>query len=29
MEGRMVFVNAYTRVRFGQVEHVCSHWRSR
>lgn len=27
--GRMVFVHAYTRVRFGNVEHVCSHWRSR
>jgi len=24
-----VFVNAYERVRFGQVEHVCAHWRSR
>lgn len=24
-----VFVNAYERVRFGRVEHVCAHWRSR
>lgn len=23
-----VWVNAYTRVRFGQTEHVCAHWRS-
>jgi len=23
-----VFVNAYERVRFGRVEHVCAHWRS-
>jgi len=24
-----VFVNAYTRVRFGRTEHVCEHYRSR
>ncbi len=24
-----VFVSAYERVRFGRVEHVCAHWRSR
>lgn len=24
-----VFVNAYERIRFGRVEHVCAHWRSR
>lgn len=25
---KVVHVRAYTRLRFGQVEHVCSHWRS-
>ena len=24
----MVWVNAYTRVRFGRLEHVSAHWRS-
>lgn len=24
-----VFVNAYERIRFGRVEHVCAHWRGR
>ena len=24
-----VFVNAYERFRFGRIEHVCAHWRSR
>ncbi len=23
-----VFVRQYTRVRFGNLEHVCQHWRS-
>lgn len=23
-----VFVHAYTRIRFGRIEYVCSHWRS-
>jgi hypothetical protein len=23
-----VFVTAYTRFRFGRIEHVCHHWRS-
>lgn len=23
-----VFVRKYTRVRFGNLEHVCQHWRS-
>lgn len=23
-----VWVNAYTRERFGRTEHVCAHWRS-
>lgn len=23
-----VFVNAYTRIRFGALEHVCQHYRS-
>jgi len=23
-----VFVNKYTRFRFGRIEHVCQHWRS-
>lgn len=23
-----VFVRAYTRVRFGNLENVCAHWRS-
>lgn len=25
---RTVFVRAYTRIRFGVLEHVCQHWRS-
>ena len=24
-----VWVRAYERIRFGRVEHVCAHWRSR
>ena len=24
-----VFVRAYERIRFGKVEFVCAHWRSR
>jgi hypothetical protein len=27
-EGRSVFVRSYTRVRFGNLENVCAHWRS-
>jgi hypothetical protein len=23
-----VHVDAYTRIRFGRLEHVCAHWRS-
>jgi hypothetical protein len=26
--GDGVFVNAYVRMRFGRIEHVCAHWRS-
>jgi len=25
---KTVYVTAYTRFRFGRVEHVCQHWRS-
>jgi hypothetical protein len=25
---KSVHVRAYTRVRFGNLEHVCQHWRS-
>lgn len=25
--GKTVHVNAYTRVRKGRLEYVCSHWR--
>lgn len=30
MHGRSknVFVRAYTRIRFGELENVCQHWRS-
>lgn len=27
-EGRSVFVRSYTRIRFGNLENVCAHWRS-
>ena len=27
-QAKTVFVRNYTRIRFGNLEHVCSHWRS-
>lgn len=27
-QAKAVFVRNYTRIRFGHLEHVCSHWRS-
>lgn len=27
-QAKTVFVRNYTRIRFGHLEHVCSHWRS-
>lgn len=27
-EVKTVFVRAYTRIRFGNLENVCEHWRS-
>lgn len=26
---KTVFVREYVRLRFGRLEHVCQHWRSR
>lgn len=27
-KAKSVFVRPYTRIRFGNLEHVCQHWRS-
>lgn len=27
-KAKIVFVRAYTRIRFGNREYVCQHWRS-
>lgn len=25
---KVIFVHAYTRMRYGRLEYVCAHWRS-